>query len=94
MPAGDVLPLDTIDDAYRTMQGRWQSCDDAWQKNAGAPADVIGVEWGEASRELNSRGTTEGGKMYYLVAGPSGPVRGQGFAYQPTTMVRFAACGG
>lgn len=74
--------MSSIDAAYAVMQGRWQFCDDAWQKNAGAPADAIGVEWAPASRDLNGNGSTGGGKMYYLVAGASGAERGSGFAYQ------------
>jgi hypothetical protein len=72
-PAGDVQPIGSIDDAYTVMQGRWEFCDDAWQTGAGAPSDAIGVDFARAD-----------GKMYYLVAGPSGPQRGQGFAYQLT----------
>jgi hypothetical protein len=139
-PAGEVQPLTSIDAAYTAMQGRWEFCDSAWQMSAGAPHDAIGIEFGPASRDLTASGSTVGGKLYYLVAGPSGPVRGSGFAYQltydispegtsyqinvhptpnsgfwirlryspcptelevwvfyaltPTTMVRFASCGG
>jgi hypothetical protein len=44
---------------------------------------VIGVEYGPASSTPTSV-STAGGNMYYLVAGPSGPIRGNGFAYQLT----------
>ena len=47
-----------------------------------APSDVIGVEFGPASTAPTDGGSTVGGDMYYLVAGPSGPQRGSGFAYQ------------
>jgi hypothetical protein len=83
-PAGDVQQIGSIDAAYTVMQGRWEFCDDAWLTSAGAPSDAIGVDFAPASREPTSSGSTVGGQMYYLVAGPSGPQRGQGFAYQLT----------
>ena len=45
---------------------------------------MIGVEYGPASAEPTANGSTVGGNMYYLVAGPNGPVRGTGFDYQLT----------
>jgi hypothetical protein len=83
-PAGDVQPIPSIDAAYTIMQGSWEFCDGAWQRAIAAPLDAIGVEFAPASREPTSFGSTVGGKMYYLVAGPAGPERGRGFAYQLT----------
>ncbi len=77
-PAGSVMPLTTIEDAYAAMEGTWDTCA-AWPE---APSDVIGVEFGPASTAPTDGGSTVGGDMYYLVAGPSGPQRGSGFAYQ------------
>ena len=84
-PAGTVQPFTSVADIYTAMAGTWQICSGAplWT-SVGAPADVIGVEYGPASGALTANGSTVGGNMYYLVAGPSGPVRGSGFAYQLT----------
>jgi hypothetical protein len=83
-PAGTVQDLTTIDAAYTAMQGRWEFCDTSSWRMAGAPADAIGIDFAPASRATTSLGGTVGGMAYYLVAGPSGPMRGQGFAYQLT----------
>jgi hypothetical protein len=84
-PAGTVQAFTSVADIYAAMAGTWQICSGAplWT-SVGAPADVIGVEYGPASSSLTANGTTVGGNMYYLVAGPSGPIRGSGFAYQLT----------
>jgi hypothetical protein len=80
-----VQAFTSVDDIYAAMAGTWQICSgaDGWRA-AGAPADVIGIEYGSASSVPTASGSTVGGNMYYLVAGPSGPVRGSGFAYQLT----------
>jgi hypothetical protein len=84
-PAGTVQAFTSIADIYAAMAGTWQICAGAalWT-SVGAPADVIGIEYGPASTAPTANGSTVGGNMYYLVAGPSGPVRGSGFAYQLT----------
>jgi hypothetical protein len=46
------------------------------------PPTSSAVEFGPASTAPTDGGSTVGGDMYYLVAGPSGPQRGSGFAYQ------------
>jgi hypothetical protein len=68
-PAGPATTLSS----NGAMVGRWEICSsrDDWAK-VGAPVDTIGVEY------------TPDGHMYYLIAGPAGPVRGVGFAYQLT----------
>jgi hypothetical protein len=82
-PAGTVVDITDVDSAYNVILGRWEFCDDSWQHGINAPADAIGVEFGPASRAISANGSsTVGGKLYYLVAGPTGPRRGQGFAYQ------------
>jgi hypothetical protein len=80
-----VQAFTSVADIYAAMAGTWQICsgDSLW-RSVGAPADVIGVEYGPASTAATANGSTVGGNMYYLVAGPSGPVRGSGFAYQLT----------
>jgi hypothetical protein len=80
-PAGTLAKLTSAQQIYAAMNGRWLFCG-AWL--GPAPTDVIGVEFGPASSEPTPGGGTVGGDMYYLVAGPSGPVRGSGFAYQLT----------
>jgi hypothetical protein len=68
-PMGSAVSISSND----FLAGRWRICAglDQWTK-LGAPADTIGVEY------------TPDGHMYYLVNGPTGPVRGAGFAYQLT----------
>lgn len=84
-PAGTVMNPSTVDAAYDVLLGRWQFCGDAWQRGISAPADAIGIEFGPASRAVRpGNSLTEGGTFYFLVAGPNGPVRGPGFAYQGT----------
>ena len=82
-PTGTVQALTSVQDVYAAVLGSWQICSDMadWTA-AGAPSDVIGIEFGPASSALKSNGDTVGGDAYYLVQGPSGPVRGAGFDYQ------------
>jgi hypothetical protein len=85
IPAGTVQPFSTVDEVYGAMVGRWQIC--AGGLTAAfpdAPADVIGVEYGPVPPASDASAATPTGNMYYLVQGPSGPVRGEGFAYQLT----------
>jgi hypothetical protein len=84
-PAGTVQAFTSVAEMYAALAGTWQICAGAalWT-SVGAPADVIGVEYGPASTGASANGSTVGGNMYYLVAGRSGPVRGSGFAYQLT----------
>lgn len=80
-PAGTVKPVTTPAEVYAALEGRWLFCG-GWPPGA-LPPGAVGVEFGAASAEPISGGlTTAGGAMYYLVAGPSGPVRGVGAAYQ------------
>lgn len=80
-PAGTVQPVDTPEKVYAALQGRWLFCR-GW--SGSPPPGVIGVEFGPASAAPVAGGSTVGGAMYYLVAGPSGPVRGQGADYELT----------
>ena len=84
-PAGEVHVFGSAKEVYDALLGDWQICDGvaAWPA---PPADMIGVQFGPASADLNPNGggSTIGGKMYYLVQGPSGPVPGEGFGYQLT----------
>jgi hypothetical protein len=72
-PPGPAVPLSTTGQLYAAMTGRWQICSgrDIW-KTVGAPTDAVGVEY------------SADGRMYYLVAGAGGAVRGSGFDYQLT----------
>jgi hypothetical protein len=79
-PAGTVATLSRVEDVYAALEGRWGVCNRPW--GFGAPADVIGVEFGPASTAPTAGGSTVGGDFYYLVSGPSGPERGRGFDYQ------------
>jgi hypothetical protein len=83
-PAGTVVNPTNVADAYGVILGRWQFCDNAWQRGINVPADAIGVEFGPASTALQSNGLTKGGNLYFLVAGQTGPERGSGFSYQAT----------
>jgi hypothetical protein len=82
-PAGTVQSFSTAEEVYQALVGPWQICPGASGTFPG-PSDVIGVEYGPASYATTVNGSTVGGNMYYLVQGPSGPVRGSGFAYQLT----------
>ncbi len=77
---GQALTPSRIEEAYAVLEGRWGLCAGPW--GFGAPSDVIGVEFGPASTAPTANGSTVGGDLYYLVAGPSGPQRGTGFDYQ------------
>jgi hypothetical protein len=83
-PPGLVEPFSTIDRVYSWVSGKWLFCTGraTWQNQA--PSDAIGVEFTPGSSAPTPRGSTAGGNMYYLVKGPSGPVRGAGFNYQLT----------
>ncbi len=79
----------SVYDLYAAVVGRWQFCTgiDNW-RYIGAPADAIGVEFEavpvpDASCDYGSV-TCPRGNMYFLVQGPSGPVRGSGFSYEWT----------
>jgi len=77
-PGGTVASFGSMEEIYAALEGRWQICSyvGSWQ----APADTIGVEFGPGRVETAaSRG---GGKLYFLVNGPTGPERGVGFDYQ------------
>jgi hypothetical protein len=94
-PAGTIEPFTTVDRVYAWVLGKWQFCSglDNWH-GLGAPADAIGIEFGPGSSQAAANGiTTMGGDMYYLVQGPSGPVRGAGFAYQWTYDVSAESSG-
>jgi hypothetical protein len=65
-------------EVYSIFVGTWRICAGGNISFPGIPADAIGVEY-DAPPDLSSNGN-----MYYLVQGPSGPVRGQGFNYQLT----------
>jgi hypothetical protein len=82
-PPGLVEPFSTIDGVYAWVAGKWLFCTGraTWQT---APSDAIGVEFTPGSSAPTANGSTAGGNMYYLVQGPSGPVRGAGFNYQLT----------
>lgn len=75
--AGTVEAVSTPEQAYELLVGRWQVCEGGLSAFPGAPSNAIGIEYGPAT-------IPGGGDMYYLVQGSSGPVRGQGFAYQLT----------
>jgi hypothetical protein len=76
-PAGDVHDFSSLDEIYSVFVGRWQICKGLNESFLDAPADVVGVEYGPVPDGGH-------GRMYYLVQGPSGPVRGAGFDYQLT----------
>lgn len=73
-PGGPLVTFATEDEVLAEIRGRWLFCSgqETWFK-FGAPKDVIGIEYA-ADRAVT-----------YLVAGPTGPVRGVGAAYQLTS---------
>ncbi len=83
-PAGTVQTFSSVSEVYSALVGLWQICPGSGNTYPGAPADTIGVEYGQASSQVTSNGSTVGGNMYYLVQGAAGPVRGSGFNYQLT----------
>ena len=89
-PAGVETKFTSTQQIYAAVEGKWQFCADAgvWGE-LGAPSDAIGIEFGPGSSAAasNGGGWTVGGDAYYLVQGPTGPVRGTGFAYQSTYSV-------
>lgn len=86
-PAGSIQTFASVDDVYAALAGRWSFCSGSASVFTTAPADAIGVEYERAF----ATSETLGANMYYLVAGPSGPVRGQGFDYQLTYDVSSSA---
>jgi hypothetical protein len=87
-PAGPVMDFASLDQVYAAMAGQWLFCGGKSAYTI-APADAIGVEYtsvtGDAAdAACYNAGTTCGGQMYFLVQGPSGPVRGTGFDYELT----------
>jgi hypothetical protein len=88
-PAGTIRPFTSAAEVYSAVFGRWQFCSglDNWH-GIGAPGDAIGVEFAAFPIDITicKDGGTRcpSGDMYFLVQGPSGPVRGSGFAYQWT----------
>jgi hypothetical protein len=82
-PAGTIQPLKTLPDVYAALEGKWRICTPTFVGSV-APADAIGLEFGAGSSTPTPKGSSVGGQAYYLVQGPAGPVRGQGFAYQLT----------
>jgi len=78
--AGTVTPASTVEEFYEAIVGRWLICGDGVALFVGAPVDTIGVEY-EAP---TTAGAILRGNMYYLINGPDGVVRGEGFDYQLT----------
>jgi hypothetical protein len=90
IPAGPRQALTSIAQFYAAVGGRWEFCSglENWQ-SLGAPSDAIGAEFvpvplSDQSCGDAGAGACTPGDMYFLVQGPSGPVRGLGFAYQWT----------
>jgi hypothetical protein len=77
-PAGTVATFSSAQALYAVLVGRWFFCsgEDGRKVYGGAPADVVGVEYGPPAEKF--------GDMYYLVWGPNGLERGAGFDYQLT----------
>jgi hypothetical protein len=81
VPAGTLQTFASPLAACDAFVGQWRICSGFGA--VGMPSDAVGVEFGPASGDAG----TAGGAMYVLVQGPSGPVRGSGFAYQYTYRV-------
>jgi hypothetical protein len=80
-PAGTIEPLTSLPEAYAAIEGRWRLCPPTF---GAAPADAIAIEFGTESSVPSPEGSSLVRHAYFLVQGPSGAVRGQGFAYQLT----------
>ena len=79
-PAGTVQLTPTPADVYAAVAGRWRICRN-WPGGF-APSGVVGIEFGPTQTDPTSGAVY--GDAYYLVNGPAGPARGQGFEYQLT----------
>ena len=80
--AGPEPPPADLAAAAAAVEGRWRMCG-SWPGKA-APRGVVGIEIDAAMvSQVGPDGgaTLESGNAYYLVSGPSGPVRGTGFGY-------------
>jgi hypothetical protein len=71
----------TAQQVYDVMAGRWLTC--GGPIGSGEPSNAIGLEL------VSTNGRV--GKVYYLVAGADGPVRGAGSAYTATYQVEGPA---
>jgi hypothetical protein len=76
-----VTQAAALEDVAATLAGRWRFCTEreTWQQ-LGAPADAVAIELGPAT--LPRWPMAIGGRLYYLVDGPNGPVRKLGFDHQ------------
>ena len=83
VPAGPLRDFSSVDEVYAALAGLWQICPTTGVA-FDAPRDAIGVEYVAPK-------PGGGGDMFYLVPGPTGPIRGTGFAYQRTYDVSFVA---
>jgi hypothetical protein len=89
-PPGNIVPWGAANSDERLragIVGVWQICFGAYSIFHWAPSDTIGVEFAPAAPidaawpEAN---------MFFLIAGPSGPVRGAGFEYEQTYVLSGA----
>jgi hypothetical protein len=81
-PAGTVQLLSSFQDVAAALAGRWRICSDGPRPEGvytNAPFGTIGIDFGPLTDDTvgGARGT-----WYYLVQGPTGPVRGDGTDYQ------------
>ena len=87
-PPGTVLLYEGNADSDAKLRagiiGVWQICFGAYSVFHWAPADTIGVEFAPPSP---NDATWPEGNMFFLTAGPSGPVRGGGFEYEQTYLL-------
>jgi len=84
-PPGTILLYEGNDDSDERLRaglvGAWQICFGAYSVFLWAPSDTIGVEFAPAP--VVDAAWPEA-NMFFLTAGPSGPVRGAGFEYEQT----------
>jgi hypothetical protein len=77
--AGPVQKFTSNRAASTAFVGTWRLCSTFGDL---FPSDATGLEFGPVSAPDDAG--TAGGPLYVLVVGPTGPVRGAGFAYEYT----------
>jgi hypothetical protein len=88
-PAGTVQEFANVQDEDDAIEGAWRFCTpDVSDYNMAVPSDVIGIEFEKTGPDAGGpcfapeASDCRQGRVHYLVQGPSGPVRGAGFAYE------------
>jgi hypothetical protein len=82
--AGEVADVATVHEFFDRIVGSWLICEGGHGAFGTIPSDAVGVEYAAPAPFEAAYGTILQGKMYFLVDGEQGPLRGSGFDYQLT----------